>query len=61
MLLTYRPRCRARMEPQASQPYHGRCDLRAGHAGPHELERGMDAIRWSTEPLRADPPSTLRP
>lgn len=52
MMLTYRRRCRARMEPQTDQPYHGRCDLRASHDGPHVLERGMDEIRWTTEPLR---------
>lgn len=45
-------RCRAVLEPQQRQPYHGRCDLRVGHEGPHLLERGMDEIRWSTEPIR---------
>jgi hypothetical protein len=51
MTFLLRNRCAARMEPSENQPYHGRCDLRAGHEGHHLLERGMDAIHWSTEPL----------
>lgn len=44
-------RCKARLEPHkaGAEPYHGRCDLPAGHAGPHFLERGHDEVRWSTE------------
>ena len=42
-------RCPARLEPGKAGPYHGRCDLPAGHARPHFLERGMDEVRWSTE------------
>lgn len=26
--------------------YFGRCDLRRGHDGPHELERGFDTVRF---------------
>lgn len=41
-------RCRARKEPNESG-FWGRCELAAGHAGDHALERGMDTPRWSTE------------
>lgn len=45
-------RCRARRETRASEgrdQHFGRCELRAGHAGDHALERGMDTPRWSTD------------
>lgn len=43
-------RCRARKERGRWRGAHfGRCELVAGHAGWHALERGMEGPRWSTE------------
>lgn len=41
-------RCVARLEPDGGRAYFGRCELRRGHEGPHELERGMDTVVFST-------------
>lgn len=43
-----RGRCRARLEPNDGG-YWGRCELSRGHKQLHALERGMFAVRWSTE------------
>lgn len=51
-LLGNRRRCPAFREPRPAntgEPYFGRCDLRRRHDGLHELERGMDKVRWSTD------------
>lgn len=39
-------RCRARLSPEDSPVYYGRCDHERGHHGPHWLERGMDDVYW---------------
>lgn len=48
-------RCWARREPRDTDllmdTYWGRCDLTRGHDGPHELERGMILVSWSTEAI----------
>jgi len=40
-------RCRARLERNETG-HHGRCELVAGHEGPHALERGMVWLLWSS-------------
>jgi hypothetical protein len=44
-------RCRAVRERRSDGPYHGRCDLKAKHEGPHVLERGLEVVVWSTVDL----------
>ena len=45
----FRRRCRSTLHKVDSPIYHGRCELRRGHDGPHALERGMFALVWTVD------------
>lgn len=49
MRLRLERRCAARITRRESPTYFGRCDLHAGHDGPHWLERGMDEVKFVIE------------